>query len=318
MRALTDLFKTSTVHELDAGDPLPLAVRRSPLWRWATPVLSVAILAAVIYQLTSNDLLDFARLRALVPTNPWFWIVFALYYFAPVVADFAIFRRLWRIPFEGFIALTRKLVSNELLFGYVGEVYFYSWARKKVAMDTSPFGAVKDAAILSALVGNACTLAMMAVAYPLIGNLQLGIASRTILVSVGFVILVSVLVVMFGNRLFSLTKSELWMVSGIHFARIVATTGLVALAWSLALPFVEFSWWVILATSRLLISRLPFMPNKDVVFAGVAVFLVGHDVEISQLMALMAVIILSAHLLIGGTLAVGDFVTVGKMGEKAS
>ncbi len=299
----------------EVGDPLPLAVRRSPLWQWATPVLSVAILIAVVYQLRS---LDFAQLKALVPTNPLFWIVFAIYYFAPVAADFAIFRRLWGIPFEGFIALTRKLVSNELLLGYVGEVYFYSWARKKVAMAASPFGAVKDAAILSALVGNACTLAMMAFAYPLIDNLRLGIATQTILISVGFVILVSVLVVVFGKRLFSLTKSELWMVSGIHFARIVATTGLAALAWSLALPDVALSWWVLLATVRLLLSRLPFLPNKDVVFAGVAVFLVGHDVEISQLMALMAVIILSAHLVVGAGLAIGDFATVGKKAETKS
>ena len=308
MRVLTDLSETNA----EVGDPLPLAVRRSPLWRWATPALSIAILVAVVFQLRN---LDFAQLRALVPANPLFWIVFAAYYFSPVIADFAIFRRLWGIPFEGFIALTRKLVSNELLLGYVGEVYFYSWARKKVAMAASPFGAVKDAAILSALVGNACTLAMMAVAYPLIGNLRLGIATQTILISVGFVILVSVLVVVFGKRLFSLTKSELWMVAAIHFARIVATTGLAALAWSLALPFVALSWWVILATCRLLIARLPFLPNKDVVFAGVAVFLVGHDVEISQLMALMAVIILTTHLLVGALLAIGDFVTVGEKAE---
>ncbi len=308
MCVLTDFSETNA----EVGDPLPLAVRRSPLWRWATPALSIAILIAVVFQLRN---LDFAQLKALVPANPLFWIVFAAYYFAPVTADFAIFRRLWGIPFEGFIALTRKLVSNELLLGYVGEVYFYSWARKKVAMTASPFGAVKDAAILSALVGNGCTLAMMAIAYPLIGNLRLGIATQTILISVGFVILVSVLVVVFGKRLFSLTKSELWMVAGIHFARIVATTGLAALAWSLALPFVALSWWVILATCRLLIARLPFLPNKDVVFAGVAVFLVGHDVEISQLMALMAVIILSTHLLVGALLAIGDFVTVGEKAE---
>jgi hypothetical protein len=311
VRALTDLSDTNA----EVGDPLPLAVRRSPLWRWATPLLSGAILIAVAYQLRN---LDFAQLESIVPTNPLFWIVFALYYFAGVIADFTIFRRLWGIPFEGFIALTRKLVSNELLFGYVGEVYFYSWARKKVAMAASPFGAVKDVAILSALVGNAFTLAMMAVAYPLIGNLRLGIATQTILISVGFVILVSVLVVVFGNRLFSLTKSQLWMVAGVHSARIVATTGLVALAWSLALPFVALSWWIILATCRLLIGRLPFMPNKDVVFAGVAVFLVGHDVEISQLMALMAVLILSTHLVVGAALAIGDFVTVGKKAESAN
>ncbi len=308
MRALTEPYDINA----ETGDPLPLAVRRSPLWRWATPLLSGAILIAVAYQLRNVDL---GELRAVVPADPRFWILFVLYYFAGVIGDFAIFRWLWSIPFEGFIALTRKLVGNELLIGYVGEVYFYSWARKKVAMTGSPFGAVKDVAIMSALVGNAATLVMMGLAWPLIDNLGLGIATRTILISVGFVILVSVLVVIFGKRLFSLTKSQLWIVAAIHFARIVASTGLVALAWSLALPFVALSWWIILATGRLLIGRLPFLPNKDVVFAGVAVFLVGHDVEIGQLMTLMAVLILSMHLVVGAVLAIADFATVGKTAE---
>ena len=297
------------VDNAEAGDPLPLAVQRSPLWRWATPILSGAILLAVAWQLRS---LDLAQLWALIPTNPLFWVVFLLYYFAPIAADFLVFRKLWGIPAEGFIALTRKQVSNELIVDYLGEAYFYSWARKKVAMDASPFGAVKDTAILSALVANACTLSMMALTYPLTGNLQLGVASRTLLISVGVMILISLLAIVFGKRLFSLPKSDLWMIAGIHFGRIVTTTGLSALMWSLALPSVALTWWVILATVRMLLSRLPLLPNKDVVFAGVAVLIVGRDLEISQLMALMAAIILSTHLVVGAVLAIGDFVTVGE------
>ena len=299
----------------DDGDPLPLAVRKSPLWRWATPALSVAILVAVVFQLRA---LNLSEIRALIPTTPWFWIVFVGYYFAPVIADFTIFRRLWGIPAEGFIALTRKLVSNELLLGYVGEVYFYGWARKKVDMATSPFGAVKDAAILSALVGNACTILMMVVAYPLLSHLQLGfigpklgVSTSTVMISVTVLLLISMAALLFSNRLFSLTKAQLWMVTGIHLARIIATTGLAALAWSLALPQVALSWWVALSAVRLLISRLPLLPNKDIVFAGIAVLMVGHDVEIAALMALMATMILVTHLVLGAALAIGDFVTVG-------
>jgi hypothetical protein len=309
-RTLTTLPETNA----EAGDPLPLAVRRSPLWRLATPALSLAILAAVLWQLRA---LDLAGLWKLVPTSPLFWLVFGLYYFAGVTADFVVFRRLWQIPFEGFVALTRKLIGNELLLDYVGDVYFYSWARKKVAMTTSPFGAVKDAAIISALVANIVTLVMMALAYPLVRDMQFGVATKTVLISLGVVILISLLVLIFSKKLFSLSKSELWMIAGVYLARILTVTGLSALAWSLALPEVALTWWFVLATARLVLARLPLMPNKDVVFAGVAVFMVGHDVEISQLMALWAAIILSTHLVVGAVLAIGDFVTVGGKAEPA-
>lgn len=293
--------------EAEIGDPLPLAVRRSPLWRWATPALSVAILVAVAWQLRT---LDIARVRELIPTKPLFWIVFATFYISGIGFDFLIFRRLWRVPAEAFVALTRKLVSNELLFDYVGEVYFYSWARKRLKMATSPFGAVKDVAILSALTGNAVTLVMLIAAWPFLDLLRLSIAGETLIASVGVIIGVSMLFLIFGKRVFSLTRAELWFVAAVQLVRIVVGTALNALLWSIALPNVPLDWWLLLATVRLLLSRLPLLANKDVLFAGVAVFLVGHDTDIQTLMALMATIILATHVVVGVGLALGDLFTL--------
>jgi hypothetical protein len=41
-------------------------------------------------------------------------------------------------------------------------------------MEGSPFGAVKDVAILSALAGNIITIIMMAITWPLISPLDFG------------------------------------------------------------------------------------------------------------------------------------------------
>ena len=51
------------------------------------------------------------------------------------------YRKLWGLPFSGIAALLRKMVSNELLLGYLGEVQFYAWARSRLNMATAPFGA---------------------------------------------------------------------------------------------------------------------------------------------------------------------------------
>jgi hypothetical protein len=86
------------------------------------------------------------------------------------VSEWVIYRHLWRIPFSGLGALLRKLVSNELLLGYLGEVQFYAWARARLNMVAAPFGAIKDVTILSALTGNIVTLVMLAGAWRLISS----------------------------------------------------------------------------------------------------------------------------------------------------
>lgn len=296
-----------------SGDPAPLESRPSPMLRWATSALSVAILAVVIWQFRYIDLQD---LRRVIPTSPAFWAVFAAYYVNGIIADFVIFRRLWGIPFEGLIALTRKNVSNALLVDYLGEVYFYSWARKKLNMATSPFGAVKDVAILSALASNLLTLVMMALAYPYAHEFNFGVAGTTVAASIGIVALVSILIVAFGKHLFSLTRSQLWWISGVHLIRLVVSNLLLALAWSLALPDVALSWWLVLATVNMMLSRLPLISNKEVLFAGLVVFILGQDTEVKLLMALMATLVLLTHLLVGAALAIGDLVTVDRSAKE--
>jgi hypothetical protein len=296
------------------GDPSPLKTRANSFVRWLAPAISLAILIAVLFALRD---LPLAEIRDAVPSSPPFWAVFVLCYFTPVILDWAIFRYLWGIPASGFVALLRKLVSNDLLFGYVGEVYFYSWARKKMKMVASPFGAVKDTAILSALAGNVATLIMMGFAYPLVQQLQFHViserlrVSETMLwVSIFMVVGIPTLAIIFGNRLFSLTRAQLLVVGALQMTRVVATTGLSALAWSLALPEVAFGEWIVLATIRLIISRLPFVSQKDIVFAGIAVLTVGRDFEIAALITFWAAIQFIAHMFFGGVLGIGYFVNM--------
>ena len=59
-------------------------------------------------------------------------------------------------------------------------------------------------------------------------------------------------------------------------------------------------------------SRLPLIPNKDVVFAGLAVFLLGHEHEIGDLMAMMAGLLLVTHLAVGTVFGTAELVTARK------
>ncbi len=283
---------------------LPALPRSERGWTWwVGTIITLAVLVAAMLQLAQ---LDLARVAAIVPSSPAFWLVFALSYFAGPLGDYVIFRRLWQIPVAGFFALLRKLIGNELITGYVGDLYFYTWARQRTSMTSAPFGAVKDVAILSAMAANGVTLVLMVLAYPLLETLHLGIDSTAFFASVALMLVISSGVLFFRKKLFSLPARDLWVVTFVQTARVIATLVLTGLCWHLALPAESVELWVLLSAMRMLLSRLPFLPNKDVVFAALAVFMIGQDAEVGALMAMMASLLLATHLGLGLLLVSGE------------
>lgn len=292
---------------LEATDSFTFAPQdRKPVLTWAraaSAALSLLVIGAALIQ--ARDL-EFAKITQLVPASPAFWTLFAVGYLAGPFSEWLIFRRLWRVGPGAFGALVRKLVYNELLVGYLGEVYFYSWARKHLRFVTTPFGAVKDVAVLSALAGNVMTLVFLAMSVPFLSLLPAHDHAAAIGWSFAFVIGTSLALMVWRGSIFSLDGVELRMIFGIHIGRILVTTCLLATLWHLVLPDTPIGWWLVLATIRLLISRLPFLPNKDVVFAGVAVLALGEDGRLAELMAMMAVLTLVTHLIAGLAFAMVD------------
>lgn len=288
--------------------PAPLRTRGGDWVKWFGPAVSLLILCSVAYQLRA---IDFGALVKLLPSAIGFWFAFAAYYAAGPLSEWVIFRRLWRLPASGIAALFRKLISNELLLGYLGEVYFYAWARRNTRIATAPFGAIKDVAILSAVMGNLFTILMVMAAAPFLDLLRIS-ASTPALVTSAIVVLVSSLaLILLRGRVFTLPPRELRFVAFVHAVRIAATTLLMAWMWHMVLPAVAVSWWVLLGTLRQLLSRLPLVPNKDVVFAGLAALLVGQDHQIVEAMALMATLLVATHVMVGGVLGAAELARPG-------
>ncbi len=277
--------------------------RRERVVKWFGTILSIALLGAIIMQLRT---LGLYALVDLVPSSVAFWITFTAYYLSGPASEWFIYHRLWRIPAAGLGALLRKFVSNELLLGYLGEAQFYAWARSRTKMTAAPFGAIKDVTLLSGLTGNIATLVMLVVIWPLISTQILGAGTKTLFASLSVVLGSSLAVLLFRRRLFSLPTRELWIIAAVHFARIFVVIGLAALMWHLVLPMIAIRIWLVLSTLRMLVSRLPFLPNKDVVFAGIAVFMLGPQTQVASLLTMIAGILLLTHLVVGGALAVAD------------
>jgi predicted permease len=143
---------------------------------------------------------------------------------------------------------------------------------------------------------------------------KLGMETELIFKSLGVVLVTSFVILLFRQRLFSLPRRELVLVTLVHFARIFGIVGLAALMWHHILPDVPYALWLVLATLRMLVSRLPLIPNKDVVFAGLAVFLMGHDAEIADLMTMMAGLLLIAHVVVGMVFGAAELINSRKDG----
>ena len=286
------------------ADPPALRLPGRSWLRWLGLGISAATVAAMVYQIRH---VDPREAIALLPRTTGFWLVFALYYFGPVLAEWLIFRRLWRIPASGLLALTRKYVGNELLLGYLGEAYFYIWARGRASMTGSPFGAIKDVAILSAVVGNVVTLAMLAIAYPVFTRLDAGTGGRTLYLSMAVLVASSLAIFLFRRRLFSLPGTELRFIAGVHLARVLVVILLAGLMWHLALPGIWLGWWVLLAALRQLLSRLPFLPNKDLAFAGLATLIAGGQSQIVALLTMIAGLLMITHVVAGSIAIAADF-----------
>lgn len=270
--------------------------------RWVAGILSAAMLVAVLLQF---DLGGLAQLEALLPDTPWFWVTVAALYLVLPVSEWVIYRRLWKLPVTGLAALMRKRLSNDLLLGYSGEVYFYAWARQHSEIKAAPFGAIKDVSILSALAANALTLAMLGAMWPWLSVLELGEVGTPAAASIAVILLISIVAIVLGRKIFTLSGAELRFTLSIHGARLLITTALWGLLWHLCLPEVALVYWLVLATLRMLVTRLTFIPNKDLLFATVTMFLIGYDHDVSALMAMTATLMLAINLVVGLALAGG-------------
>ncbi|MHA6722065.1 hypothetical protein [Sphingomonas sp. RS2018] len=276
--------------EIAALEPIA-RIRR----RW--PAVLAGGLTLLMVAFLGKELLGegLGALSATVPERPAFYIAFLLLYMSPPTFDWIIFRKLWKIPPEGLIALMKKRVANEVVFGYTGEAYFYAWARERMKMVAAPFGAVKDNSILSAIAGNGITLAMIAVALPFAKDLLTTDQFHTVAGSAAIMFAMSLPFLIFSRRVFSLPRGVLWWVFWVHCIRLIFGSTMIALAWHFAMPEVSVGMWLFLAAGRLLVSRLPLVPNKDLLFANIAILLIGEGEALSELIAFTAALTLLTH-----------------------
>jgi hypothetical protein len=279
---------------------------RPPAWAlWASAALGAGLCVAAFAQLSHASGEALAMVRQLSPTV---WVVFVLLYLVQPLADAVIFRRLWRLPVSAFRIVLSKVAINEILFGYTGELYFYIWARRRTRLAATAFAAVKDVNILSALTGNVLTLIMLGLAALALKGADLSRELGPVLWPGLALVAISFGVVLFSRKVFSLPRPELVFVAWVHAIRLLVSSALTLLLWRLALPDVAFGVWLTLLASRLLLARLPFVANKELVFANLLLLLFGAHSPAAVLLTSLAIAAVVAHLTVLAAAGAPDLV----------
>lgn len=280
--------------DLPDQDPSDLSRNKaSRRWVWLGGALGAGMALAIVLQLggaTDPVLTTMVRLPPLV------WPAVLLLYLSQPLSDLMIYRRLWRLPWVGFAALLRKNVINEVVLGYGGDAYFYVWARRAADRPLAPFAAIKDAGIVSALLGNVLTLVLAAISATQLRELDFVRQVGPALWSGAVPLAISVAVVLFGRRVFSLQPSELAYIAAVGCLRLAVWTGLTLLIWRMALPDAPPSVWVVLLAVRCLVSRIPLISNKDLVFGNLVLLLLGAQAPVAVLLAGLSLVMLLLHL----------------------
>ncbi len=260
--------------------------------RWGIPLL---LLALVGYGLTQ---IGWGKIFAARPSSLLFYLVLALPFFVQPFGDLIVYRNLLGVGRA--LSLTiflRKRYMNTIMLDYSGEVFLFFWARKNLKVsDGFLLHAVKDSSVLSAAAGLVVLWLMLLLL--LVGHL-VAVPSLDIgrwpLVVVGSIPLVLGVALFIGNRkLTALSRTQIAATFSFHLTRCIVALWLEFVIWWLSGALPTSGDCLKFVALRLLVTRLPLIPSKDLVFVGIAIAAAGQmavsEPKVAAVLVLMTVI----------------------------
>lgn len=250
-------------------------------------LLSMTVLGVLLWQVRG---IGWAAVLTALPTSPWFYLLGLVLYLALPVSETLIFHRLWGTGWTTLPVLLRKRVYNEAILDYSGEALLYRWANRHLGLGhRASLSNVKDSALLSGLASNGATVLLLVLLTTSSGLPALAGQANLLWMAVGLAILLSAGVVLLRGRLLGVdTTLALYMV-GIHAGRVAVVSVVQALQWWVAMPAASPGVWLGFLTLRMVVTRIPFLPGRDLAFAGAGIAAGGlMDVAQADIAAVLA------------------------------
>ncbi|MEM6415752.1 MAG: hypothetical protein AAF720_13970 [Pseudomonadota bacterium] len=237
------------------------------------------LIGIVIYLILELSKIGWIEVAENLPAEPLFYALFLARFFAIPVSEIPAYKLVWNIPLWRHLdAFIRKRIYNFAVVSYGGEAFFTLWARRNLNLDTKKIlTGIKDNNILSAFASNVATVVLILIIVAM-GDLQQAldtIPGATILFLLAFLssLLLSAAVIFFHEKILDISLQTARYLTTIHGLRLLLVMVLQAAMYAVALPGGAFIAWLYLITLQLVLSRIPFLPNVDLIFLSLALLL---------------------------------------------
>jgi hypothetical protein len=261
--------------------------------KWTQRLFLVVVIGWLVYELTH---IGWRNVWQSLPTNPVFYILFVFLYLSLPIFEVFIYRLTWDYNMiKAFPIFLLKKIYNKDLLGYSGEVYFYFWAHKFLGLKNSQImRTIKDNNIISSIASTLVSIGLLA-AFLFTGQIKivewLGNQNQIYLIGgVLFTIILMMLFIRFRHYVISMPMKTAFTIFGIQNFRLLLGQTINLLLYVVVIPATPFYVWFTLMSIEIIYSRIPFLPNRDLLFAGTGISLSSQlQVPETELAALLIV-----------------------------
>ena len=138
--------------------------------------------------------------------------------------------------------------------------------------DKEIFHSIKDNTILSAAASTflAALLLITFIGFDIIILPEGWSLSGWVLIAIiaGFCLLIFALAFRFRKTIFSFDKKTISVVFFLHICRLLLTQVLQIIQWAVVMPDVPLINWITLLSAQIIISRIPLLPSRNLIFLG--------------------------------------------------
>lgn len=256
-------------------------------------LIQVGIVIILVYQIMG---IGWREILSELPAVILFYIIFLLIYFALPVTEYLTYSIRWPMKFwQSQEIFLKKRVYNKVVLGYSGEVQLFFWLQNRMAIDKKEaYEVVRDNNILSTLASTAIAVLLLA------GFTVSGRLSIYDWVEYDPAVLIPVVLIalfiggyIFGryrSHIFTMNRRHALIIFTLHSGRMLLLAGLQIAQWYVVMPWVSVDIWFTMIVMQIILSRIPFLPNKDLVFIGTSLEFARHvDISVAGLAGLLLV-----------------------------
>lgn len=263
LKRISDFFKT------DLG---------KRILKWSQRLINVGIIVWLAYELSQ---IGWLKVWHSLPANPLFYVLFLLTFFQLPLFQILIYRITWSFDtLASFPIFLLKRFYNKDVLGYSGEVYFFAWAKRTLSISGKQiFKTIKDNNIISSVASTLISLGLLGI-FVLAGQIKIlewmvNQNQTYFIAGLLLIIIVVFLFVKFRHFVISMPLSTAYEIFGIQMFRLLLNHTFTLLMYYVVVPDIPIYIWFTLIAVEIILSRIPFIPNRDLLFASLSIMLAG-------------------------------------------